>query len=145
MPTDDNTNLYSGDNVRDYLLGLDDLQQPRVIDMSIIKPNEWNSAILMIARLILIIPGTYADHPEMGIDIKGRYRFAFEEELHQLSQELDDQIHRYLPDYNLVSVTAYSQVKELVHYIVIDIQIDQITYRILYNVDENKLVGLEDL
>jgi hypothetical protein len=145
MPTDDNTNLYSGDNVRDYLLGLDDLQQPRVIDMSIIKPNEWNSAILMIARLILIIPGTYADHPEMGIDIKGRYRFAFEDELHQLSTELDEQIHTYLPDFNLVSVYAYHKEKNLVNYIVIDIQIDQVTYRILYNVDENILVGLEDV
>ena len=144
MPTT-NDNLYSGENVRDYLLGLDDLQQPRMIDMSIIKPNEWNSAILMIARLILIVPGTYADHPELGIDIKGRYRFAFEEELYQLSQELDEQIHTYLPDFNLVSVIAYHEEKNLVHYIVIDIQIDQITYRILYNVDENKLVGLEDL
>ena len=144
MPTY-NDNLYRGDNVRDYLLGLDDLQQPRVIDMSIIKPNEWNSAILMIARLILIIPGTYADHPEMGIDIKGRYRFAFEDELHQLSTELDEQIHTYLPDYNLVSVYAYHKEKKLVNYIVIDIQIDQVTYRILYNVDENILVGLEDV
>jgi hypothetical protein len=116
-----------------------------MIDMSIIKPNEWNSAILMIARLILIVPGTYADHPELGIDIKGRYRFAFEEELYQLSQELEEQIHTYLPDFNLVSVIAYHEEKNLVHYIVIDIQIDQITYRILYNVDENKLVGLEDL
>lgn len=144
MPTT-NSNLYSGENIRDHLLGLDDLQQPRMIDMSIIKPNEWNSAILMIARLILIVPGTYADHPELGIDIKGRYRFSFEEELYQLSQELDDQIHTYLPDFNLVSVIAYHEERQLVHYIVIDIQIDQITYRILYNVDENKLVGLEDL
>lgn len=145
MPTTNNEALYSGENIRDYLLGLDDLQQPRIIDMSIIKPNEWNSAILMIARLVLMIPGTYADHPEMGIDIKGRYRFAFEDELHQLSTELDEQIHRYLPDFNLVSVYAYHKQKNLVNYIVIDIQIDQVTYRILYNVDENILVGLEDV
>lgn len=145
MPTTNNEALYSGENIRDYLLGLDDLQQPRIVDMSIIKPNEWNSAILMIARLVLMIPGTYADHPEMGIDIKGRYRFAFEDELHQLSTELDEQIHTYLPDYNLVSVYAYHKEKNLVNYIVIDIQIDQVTYRILYNVDENILVGLEDV
>jgi hypothetical protein len=99
----------------------------------------------MIARLVLMIPGTYADHPEMGIDIKGRYRFAFEDELHQLSTELDEQIHTYLPDFNLVSVYAYHKEKNLVNYIVIDIQIDQVTYRILYNVDENILVGLEDV
>lgn len=143
MPT--NENLYEGDNIKDYLLGLDDLQRPRVIDMSIIQPNQWNSAILMISRLILMVPGTCADHPEMGIDIKGRYRFAFEDELTQLGQELDEQITRYLPDFNLVSVSAEFKTKDMVGYIVIDIQIDQVTYRILYNIDENKLVGLEDL
>jgi hypothetical protein len=142
MPSTDDEN---GINVRDYLLGLDDLQQPRVIDMSIIRPNEWNSAILMIARLILLVPGTYEDHPTMGIDIKGRYRFAFEDELYHLSQEISDQIIMFLPEFRLVSVNAYFRNESLVGYIVIDIELEQVTYRLLYNTQDNKLVGLEDL
>jgi hypothetical protein len=132
-------------NVRDYLLGLDDLQQPRVIDMSIIKPGEWNSAILFIARLILLVPGTYEDHPEMGIDIRGRYRFAFEDELHQLSEEIQEQIERYLPEFNVIGVTSQFEMRDMVGYIIIDIEVNHVIYRLLYNVDDNKLVGLEDL
>jgi hypothetical protein len=132
-------------NVRDYLLGLDDLHQPKVVDMSIIKPNEWNSAILMIARLILLIPGTYEDQPELGIDIRGRYRFAFEDELYQLNQDIENQVTRYLPEFELVSVNTYYKSKELKGFIVIDITLNQVTYRLLYNVNENLLVGLEDL
>jgi hypothetical protein len=99
----------------------------------------------MIARLILLIPGTFEDHPELGIDIRGRYRFAFEDELYQLNQDIENQVTRYLPEFELVSVNTYYKSKELKGFIVIDITLNQVTYRLLYNVNENLLVGLEDL
>lgn len=139
------TDVNGSGNVTDYLLGLDDLQQPRVIDMSIIQPNEWNSAILMIARLILMVPGVQENHPEMGVDIRGRYRFSFEEELTAFANDTQTQIMLYLPEFTPVSVSTYYGVKDLEGYILIDIEIDQVTYRLLYSIADQTIRGLEGI
>ena len=85
-------------NIRDYLLDIDDLNRPKVLDMENIQTGTMNSAALLIIRLLLLKKGSYPDFPDLGIDIRGRYRFAFEEELITLRNELEDQISTYLPE-----------------------------------------------
>jgi len=132
-------------NVTDYLLGLDDLQQPRAIDMSIIRPNEWNSAILCIARLILMRKGQLDDHPEMGIDIRARYKFAYEDELFQLNQEIQEQVNRYLPEFAPIEVTSQFKEGKPVGSIAIVIVIDNVAYELLYNLTSTTIEGLEGM
>ena len=71
-------------NIRDYLLDLDDIGKPKVVDMTDIRRGKLNSAATMIIRLLLLKKGTYPDFPNLGIDIRGRYRFMFSEELSTL-------------------------------------------------------------
>lgn len=138
IPSDDSSNIH------DYLLGIDDLNRPKVIDMSIIKPGVMNSAILMIIRMILMRKGTIPDIPDLGIDIRGRYRFAFESELSILQNEITNQIQTYLPEFLASEVTVAMQKGEPDGpKVVIQITIDETTYELVYNISTNTLDGLD--
>jgi len=138
-------NLKDEANIRDYLLGLDDLKKPKVIDMSIIAPKQWNSAILMISRLIMMKKGTYPDHPDLGIDIRGRYSFSFEDDLYSLQEDIDDQASRYLPEFAPYQIRCMFQSINDINYVVIVIVINNIAYTLLYNIDGHTLEGLEEM
>ena len=131
-------------NIRDYLLDIDDLNRPKVLDMENIQTGTMNSAALLIIRLLLLKKGSYPDFPDLGIDIRGRYRFAFEEELITLRNELEDQISTYLPELIPVDVevSLYRPKDSLENMILFSIIIRQIKFEILYNVAANTIEGL---
>lgn len=131
-------------NIRDYLLDIDDLNRPKVLDMENIQTGTMNSAALLIIRLLLLKKGSYPDFPDLGIDIRGRYRFAFEEELITLRNELEDQISTYLPELIPVDVevSLYRPKNSLENMILFSIIIRQVKFEILYNVAANTIEGL---
>lgn len=131
-------------NIRDYLLNIDDLNRPKVLDMENIQTGTMNSAALLIIRLLLLKKGSYPDFPDLGIDIRGRYRFAFEEELITLRNELEDQISTYLPELIPVDVevSLYRPKDSLENMILFSIIIRQVKFEILYNVAANTIEGL---
>lgn len=131
-------------NIRDYLLDIDDLNRPKVLDMENIQTGTMNSAALLIIRLLLLKKGSYTDFPDLGIDIRGRYRFAFEEELITLRNELEDQISTYLPELIPVDVevSLYRPKDSLENMILFSIIIRQVKFEILYNVAANTIEGL---
>lgn len=130
-------------NIRDYELGLDDLGQPNVIDMTVLKAKRMNSAALLISRILFIRKGTYADQPDMGIDIVKRYRFSFEEELLTLNNELKDQITEYLPEFLPVNVNCSYMQKNDTRYVNISILANGMTYNLYYNTSTNRLESIE--
>ena len=132
-------------NIKEYLLGLDDLQRPKMIDMSIIAPGIYNSTVILIARLILLKKGTYPDHPDLGIDIRARYKFAFESELLTLQEEIQFQIDKYLPELNYSQVRVSFEKYNNKFCVIISIQIDQVIYNLFYDISSQTLLGLEDL
>lgn len=131
-------------NIRDYLLDIDDLNRPKVLDIENIQTGTMNSAALLIIRLLLLKKGSYPDFPDLGIDIRGRYRFAFEEELITLRNELEDQISTYLPELIPVDieVSLYRPKDSLENMILFSIIIRQVKFEILYNVAANTIEGL---
>jgi hypothetical protein len=129
-------------NVRDYLLAVNDINRPKVVDMKDIKPNKYNSAVTMISRLILIRKGTYPDHPDMGIDIVGRYRFAFEEESRTLASEIEEQANKYLPEFYPIKVYCELVQDNEKHKINIHVIINEVEYLLVYNISDNTLEGL---
>lgn len=131
-------------NIIDYLLDIDDLNRPKVLDMENIQTGTMNSAALLIIRLLLLKKGSYPDFPDLGIDIRGRYRFAFEEELITLRNELEDQISTYLPELIPVDVevSLYRPKDSLENMILFSIIIRQVKFEILYNVAANTIEGL---
>lgn len=133
------------DNIREYLLGLDDLQQPKMIDMSIISNGVWNSAIILIMRLILLKKGIYPDHPDLGIDIRARYKFAFETELFTLQEEIQSQINKYLPELNYVQVRAMFEKYNDKYCVIIVINIEQMLFTLFYDIQGQRFIGLEGM
>jgi hypothetical protein len=96
----------------------------------------------MISRLILIRKGTYPDHHDMGIDIVGRYRFAFEDECKILASEIEDQANKYLPEFYPIKVYCELVQDNEKHKIYIHILINEVDYLLVYNITENTLEGL---
>lgn len=137
IPKDDKSNII------DHLIGIDDIGRPKEIDMTIIKSGVMNSAILMIIRLLLTRKGTYADIPDLGIDLRGRYRFAFEEELTTLENEISQQMTTYLPEFSPIEVHALLRTGDTDGpKVVIEITIDATVYQLIYNVTTNTIDGM---
>ena len=131
-------------NIRDYLLDLDDIGNPKVVDMTDIRKGKLNSAATMIIRLLLLKKGTYPDFPNLGIDIRGRYRFMFSEELSTLESELTDQIETYLPE--LLPITVIAEMITIpsttANGILFNIISNEIDFVLLYNINKNTFDGI---
>lgn len=131
-------------NIRDYLLDLDDIGSPKVVDMTDIRRGKLNSAATMIIRLLLLKKGTYPDFPNLGIDIRGRYRFMFSEELSTLESELTDQIETYLPELLPITVSAemITIPSTTANGILFNIISNEIDFVLLYNINKNTFDGI---
>ena len=131
-------------NIRDYLLDLDDIGKPKVVDMTDIRRGKLNSAATMIIRLLLLKKGTYPDFPNLGIDIRGRYRFMFSEELSTLESELTDQIETYLPELLPITVSAemITIPSTTANGILFNIISNEIDFVFLYNINKNTFDGI---
>ena len=141
--TNSKMDIPEEDNIHDYLLDLNDLGLPKVVDMSRIESGIFNPAILTIIRLIVMRKGTDPDRPDMGIDIVGRYRFGFSSELYKLQTEIEEQIGTYLPEFLPVSVEV-SFIKQetknaAITKVQISITIQKVMYQLLYDKDSSQL------
>jgi hypothetical protein len=137
--------LESYPNIRDYTLSLDDLGRPKVLDMDNIISGKMNSAISMISRLLLLKKGTYMDHPNLGIDIRGRYRFAYDDEIIKLNQEITEQISLFLPEFIPVTVVSKAEWKNNKKIILIYISINSSEYEISYDPESTTIEGITGL
>lgn len=98
-----------------------------------------NEAIYtLITRLLLLEPGTFQTHPEMGVGIVSRYRYSFEGAARDLKADIDAQIQQYLPELQGVDV----QVTDTNNNFTIDIVIDGVLYDFSFNSKNGTLEGL---
>lgn len=135
--------ITAKNNYRDYLIDLNELGLPKVVDMNDITSGKFNPAILAIIRLLIMRKGTDPDRPDMGIDITARYRFAFDSELSTLANELQEQLAVYLPEFLPVRVETELVTEtvsdKIINKVQISISMDETTYQLLYNKDEGIL------
>ena len=128
MPSSNDT------NIREDLLALDDIGQPKIVDMKIIKNGVMNSAVILISKLICMQKGSRPDQPDMGADIRRRYRFGFESELGMLQTDIEEQISTYLPEFLPVDVKVGIRTNDgEKNKIIIAITIDGIMYQLSYD------------
>lgn len=121
-------------NVKEYLLALDDIGQPKVVDMKTIKNGVMNSAALLISKLICMQKGSRPDQPDMGVDIRRRYRFGYESELGMLQTDIENQISTYLPEFLPVDVKVGIRTNDgEKNKIIISITIDGVMYQLSYD------------
>lgn len=63
-----------------------------------------NYATLLLVRLILLEPGTIQTHPDCGVGLVSRFRYATDVDMVKLSKRIQEQISKYLPQFTLVKV-----------------------------------------
>ena len=89
--------------MKEHVLSLNDFNMPKVF-------NESDSAYVLIIRLLLLEPGKFQSHPEMGVGIRSRYRFNNDV---NLQNDIKKQIDKYLPELSATDVTITSNNKVL--------------------------------
>jgi hypothetical protein len=82
-----------------HVLSLNDFNMPKVFNAS-------DSAYVHIIQLILLEPGKYQSHPNMGVGIRSKYRYNDRESfIIDLQSDITNQITTYLPELTGVSVS----------------------------------------
>ena len=61
--------------------------------------KDKDALAILLLRLLIMVPGTNRRHPEMGVDIRGRYEYSSEDEIDELNDEITQQIETYMPNY----------------------------------------------
>ena len=106
-----------------HVLSLNEFNMPKVF-------NSSDSAYVHIIQLLLLEPGKYQSHPNMGVGIRSRYRHNNEDNfLINLKSDITDQINTYLPELAGVDITLTN--KNEVLGIIIDTTTG--TYVVAYN------------
>lgn len=68
--------------------------------------KDKDALAILLLRLLVMTPGTNPLHPELGVDIRGRYEYCGEDDLDDLNTEIETQISIYLPSYITCTVEA---------------------------------------
>ena len=83
-----------------HVLSLNPFGMPKVCD-------DVESAYTDIIYLIMLEKGKFQSHPDMGVDIRRRYRFNNDVNLlYHLQQDITNQISKYLPELALIDVAV---------------------------------------
>jgi hypothetical protein len=96
MATDGKYTDYFVDKT-EPLLSVDKYYKPLVA-------KDENYATLLLVRLILLEPGTFQTHPDCGVGLVSKFRYATDVDMIELQKRIKDQIMLYLPQYSLVNV-----------------------------------------
>lgn len=106
--------------IRERLLSIDKFDKPKEV-------KGGDAIYLTLVRLMLMTPGTFQSHPEMGVGIITKWRYSDIDNLDGLKLEISKQISTYLPQLTLVEVElqVVTETKELI----IDIKVENMLYR----------------
>lgn len=115
-------------NMHEFTFSVDDFENPKVL-------KDGEAVATLLARLLLLEPGTIQSHPDMGVGINSRYKYAVEGEAQELENDFKEQIKKYLPKFK----DAVIKVNERNGGYFISAQIDSSMYGIFYNKDTSSL------
>jgi len=90
---------------KEFMLSINDFETTTTVEGVI-------SFCLAVQTLIIMEPGTYINHPEMGVGIRG-YRFEYLDSitLNTLKTAIQDQINTYIPN-DLITVIDVQKLKD---------------------------------
>lgn len=115
-------------NTHEYSFSVDQFDNPVVY-----KNSEAISVLL--AQLLLLEPGTFQSHPEMGVGLVSKYRYTMEDNIRNLRDDFRRQIEKYLPQYQGVEVNCYLM-KKICY---ITATIDNTIYAFFYDTEKSEL------
>lgn len=80
--------------MKEHVLSLNDFDMPKVYEAK-------DANYILIIRLLLLDPGKYQSHPEMGVGLRSKYRFNNNGDpniLAILQNDIKTQMSKYLPE-----------------------------------------------
>lgn len=114
--------------ITEFSFSVDDFQNPKVY-----KDAEAISTLLV--RLLLLEPGTFQSHPEMGVGLISKYRFGVEGVAQELQSNFQSQIETYLPQFQGARVSC----REKEGVLMIVAEIDNTLYGIYFDSSTNNI------
>lgn len=82
----------------EHSLSVNDFKEPR-------DYKDAQAIFVLIKRLILLNPGTYPNHPDMGVGLIRYWRHSNMEDTTALQVKIREQIETYLPSLSLYDVS----------------------------------------
>lgn len=83
-----------------HLLATNDFGMPSVY-------SGTDAAYVKLVYLIMLEPGKFQSHPNMGVGIRSRYRHNNEDNfLQNLQSDITNQINAYLPELSMIDVSV---------------------------------------
>ena len=114
--------------ITEFSFSVDDFQNPKIY-----KDAEAISTLLV--RLLLLEPGTFQSHPEMGVGLISKYRFGVEGVAQELQSNFQSQIETYLPQFQGARVSC----REKEGVLMIAAEIDNTLYGIYFDSSTNNI------
>lgn len=114
-------------NTHEYLLSVDEFGNPKVV-------KDSKAIGQMLKHLLLLEPGTFQSHPDMGVGLVSKYRYS--NDVRGLRDDFRAQITKYLPQYQAVQVEC-KMLQDNVCYI--GATIDGNIYGFFYDTDKNSI------
>ena len=101
------------------------------------EPKEFSGGeaiFVLIKRLILLNPGTYPNHPLMGVGLVKNWRFREMDDVLPIKQAIQDQIETYLPEYSINNIDV---VKKSNNELSIKIEVNNVIFRMETTKDDD--------
>lgn len=122
-------------------LSVDNFKNPKVF-------KNAEALMLLLSRLVLLEPGTFQSHPDMGVGLLTNFRYRIDSDdglAAELKNRIRTQVDTYLPILTGIDI----QVELIDHTFYVAMQINGQMFAILYDAQENavqtKYSAIEDL
>lgn len=116
--------------IREYSLKVNDFNEPKVYE-------KQQALMLLLTRLILLEPGAFQSHPDMGVGLISNFRYRVDDGslVSDLKSRIQSQINTYLPFLDGVNVLV--EIHDKSFYVTIGI--DDLIFGVLYDTQTNDL------
>lgn len=128
------------DGSREYTLSVDSFNDPKVY-------KSPKSIQLLLTRLILLEPGTFQTHPEIGVGLISKFRYSIDDGnlVQNLCSRIRTQIDTYIPIFAGAQVNAQVSSKSIYGTITIGNYVFSFGYNTDNNAFNSEIQSLSDL
>ena len=111
-------------------MSVDNFNNPKIF-------SDAEALLLLLSRLVLLEPGTFQSHPDMGVGLLTNYRYKLDDGglAADLRSRIRNQIDMYLPMLSGIDI----QVKIHDHVFYVTMQINGLAFGILYDSESNSV------
>lgn len=114
--------------ITEFSFSVDDFENPKTY-------KDAEAIATLLVRLLILEPGTFQSHPDMGVGLYSNYAYILEGNASKLQSSFQHQIDTYLPQLTGVRVTVNE--KGSVYYIMA--QVEESVFGIYYDTKSQEI------